>query len=216
MSSEEITPERPPRPKPDGSWSGSTKQPPRQFVCHYCDNMVASKEGWKYNVGPPDTSAYVCPYCSSPSFFIGECQIPSPCPGKDVDGIAEVEVRQLYWEARASIAAGAYTAGVMACRKLLMNIAVAKGAGKNKGFVYYVDYLAESGHVPIEVKPLLAHIRAKGNDANHEIRLMRMPDALQILCFTEMLLTVIYQVPQQLADMEQPPADAEGFTIEGV
>ena len=48
----------------------------------------------------------------------------------------------LYSEARNSVAAGAHTASVLTCRKLLMNVAVGLGADVGKGFMEYVEYLA--------------------------------------------------------------------------
>jgi len=42
----------------------------------------------------------------------------------------------------------AYTASVLCCRKLLMNLAVSKGAKEGENFFKYVDYLATKGYIP--------------------------------------------------------------------
>jgi hypothetical protein len=54
------------------------------------------------------------------------------------------EVNDLYQESRESIATGAFTASVLCSRKLLMNIAVSKGANPSLHFIEYVKFLAVS------------------------------------------------------------------------
>jgi len=41
------------------------------------------------------------------------------------------------------------------------------------------------------------HIRTKGNEANHEIRLMGRQDAEELVTFVEMLLKFIYEFPSK-------------------
>ena len=89
----------------------------------------------------------------------------------------------------------AYTASVLACRKLLMNIAVAQGAAEGKKFAEYVQYLADNGYVPPNGKGWVDHIRKKGNEATHEIPHMERGDAEELIAFAEMLLKFIYEFP---------------------
>lgn len=122
---------------------------------------------------------------------------------------AEVEslpanVDALYKEARGAASIGAYTASVLACRKLLMHIAVAQGADQGKSFIAYVDYLAQKGFVPPNGKGWVDHIRRKGNDANHEIVLMTMQDAEELVVFLEMLLKFIYEFPSRVPSRGTP------------
>ena len=79
-----------------------------------------------------------------------------------------------------------------------MSIAVAQGAPANKSFVSYVEYLAEKGYVPPNGRGWVDHIRKKGNEANHEIKLMAQPDAEELVSFTEMLLKFIYEFPSRV------------------
>jgi len=44
----------------------------------------------------------------------------------------------------------AFTVAVMACRKVLMNVAVAEGADEDLNFAKYVDWLAGQGFVPVK------------------------------------------------------------------
>jgi hypothetical protein len=91
----------------------------------------------------------------------------------------------------------AFTSSVMDCRKLLMNIAVDKGAPKNQKFVEYVDYLETKGYTPPDSRGWVDHIRKQGNDANHEITLMTKPDAEELISFVEMLLKFMYEYPSK-------------------
>ena len=83
----------------------------------------------------------------------------------------------------------------MLCRKLLMNIAVQKGAEKNLTFAAYVNFLEAKGYVPPDGKEWVEVIRKKGNEANHEIELMSGTDARNLIRFSEMLLRFIYEMP---------------------
>lgn len=76
-----------------------------------------------------------------------------------------------------------------------MHIAVAKGAEEGKNFVSYVEYLASKHYVPPDARPWVDHIRAKGNEANHQINIMPKEEAEELVSFLEMLLKVIYEFP---------------------
>jgi len=117
--------------------------------------------------------------------------------GYDVKDLPK-DIEGLYNEARVSASSGAPTASVLSLRKLLMNIAVNKGAPVNGTFQNYVDYLASKGYVPPDGKGWVDHIRNKGNDANHEIALMSPSDAHELIDFAGMLLRFIYEYPSRV------------------
>ena len=79
-----------------------------------------------------------------------------------------------------------------------MNIAVSQGAAPGESFMEYVEYLANNGYVPPKGKGWVDHIRKKGNEANHEIVLMTMGDADELISFTEMLLKFIFEFPSRV------------------
>ena len=54
------------------------------------------------------------------------------------------------------------------------------------------------GYVPPNGQGWVDHIWTKGNEANHEIRLMRKTDAEELISFSEMLLKFIYEFPQRV------------------
>jgi Domain of unknown function (DUF4145) len=137
------------------------------------------------------------PNCNNPTFVDGLKQVPDVAPGVEVSNLP-LEVDNLYREARNCVAASAYTASVLCCRKLLMHIAVAQGDQPGKTFFDYVDYLATKGFVPPNGRGWVDHIRRKGNEANHEIKTMTKAEAQELITFLEMLLKFIYEFPSRV------------------
>jgi hypothetical protein len=80
-----------------------------------------------------------------------------------------------------------------------MHIAVEKGAPAGKSFVEYVDDLAANHYIPPGGEGWVDHIRKKGNEANHEIKIMSPDDAHDLIQFSEMLLKFIYEFPAKIA-----------------
>lgn len=137
----------------------------------------------------------ICPNCNEPNYFrTSRLQYPAPMEGQPVQGLPK-EIKLLYDEARACTQVGAYTSCIMACRKLLMHIAVEVGADTGLKFVQYVEYLADQGYVPPNGKEWVDRIRTRGNQASHEIVIMTRDDAQELLFFVQMLLTFIYEFP---------------------
>jgi hypothetical protein len=57
---------------------------------------------------------------------------------------------------------------------------------------------ADIGYVPPNGKAWVDHIRKKGNEANHEIVLMKKEDSQELISFVEMLLKFIYEFPNRV------------------
>lgn len=194
-------------------WREIQKIESKSYVCGYCGHPLASEDGWIGN----DTQSrivgwiYVCHSCKRPTFFdTKDGQTPGIAFGNPVAEIPIKDVADLYEEARRATSANAYTAAVLACRKLLMHIAVSKGAEKDKGFTYYAKYLADKHYVPPDAVGWVDHIKDKGNEANHEIVIMDKADAKDLLMFSEMLLKVIYEYPAAVRKKEETaPAEPQ-------
>jgi hypothetical protein len=138
---------------------------------------------------------YFCPMCVRPTFNDGfGDQVPAVRLGAELKNLPEDGLKQLYGEARDCSASGAYTACVMACRKILMNLAVREGAKESGSFVGYVDYLSDNNFVPPKGKAWVTKIKDKGNEANHEIKPMTAEDAKEILYLVEMLLRFNFEL----------------------
>jgi hypothetical protein len=185
--------------------SGSVLQR-RAYTCGYCDRFVGSDRGYVATKGGSSSGndlagqTCICPYCQSPTYFSeGGDQTPGSAFGGHVDHVASQGVENLYEEARNCMKVSAYTAAVMCCRKLLMNVAVSEGAEEGKSFAYYVRYLADEGHIPPKAEAWVDHIRDKGNEANHEIQIMSREDAERLVRFSEMLLRIMYEYPAEVA-----------------
>jgi hypothetical protein len=119
-------------------WEQATGIQPLQFICGHCGHKVASNQGF-YAHGHAEnyqTFVYICPNCTRPTYSRGRTQVPGVVPGNDVDYLPP-DIKSLYNEARKATSVGASTAAVLACRKLLMNIAVAHGAKSGDTFVSY-------------------------------------------------------------------------------
>jgi hypothetical protein len=145
----------------------------------------------------------ICPDCKGPTLFTRSGQrSPGTAPGKEVADVPE-DVARLYKEARVSAGAGAHTASVLACRKILMHVAVAEGAKPGEDFIKYVEYLESKNYLPPKGKLWVDYIRKRGNKANHEIELMEEQDSIALITFVEMLLRFIYEFPNMVPQPSQ-------------
>jgi hypothetical protein len=124
--------------------------------------------------------------------------------GGEVADVDDSGVKSLYDEARRCTGSGAYTSAVLACRKLLMHIAVSKGAKEGQKFIEYVQYLSDKNYIPPDAKDWVDHIRDKGNEANHEIVIMKEEEAKDLISFLEMLLKIIYEFPANIRRKAAP------------
>jgi hypothetical protein len=184
-------------------WENVCKLESRIYVCSYCNAQVTSDMGW-YVFGDA-RRIWLCPRGHPTYFDLQGSQHPSPIFGRSIDNIPSEQVNSLYEEARRCVSVQAYTSAVLACRKLLMNIAVDKGAPSGKSFMDYVEYLAAKNYVPPDGKEWVDHIRKKGNEATHEILLMSKDDAEALIEFTEMLLKFVYEFPARVKSRQSSP-----------
>jgi len=189
------------------AWRNPERFEPASYICGYCGDKVASKEGY---IGTRNISGQswvfirICSGCKGPTLFLHSGEyFPASVPGSPI-GNLPADVEMLYTEARQSASAGAYTASVLACRKILMHIAVAEGANAGLSFLQYVEYLDNKNFVPPKGKGWVDYIRTKGNEANHEIKLMGTRDATALISFVEMLLRFIYEFPGMVPPQPNP------------
>jgi uncharacterized protein DUF4145 len=181
------------------TWQNPVEVLAQSYRCGYCGREVASSKGFPTN----DNSVVitVCPMCNRPTFFDrsygSQLKVPGDKPGGEVKNLPP-EVDALYVEARAAMSANASTVAVLGFRKLLMHVAVQKGAKEGDTFQNYVTHLEEQHHLPVGAKEWVDHIRTRGNEANHEIKMMNADDAQELLVFAEMLLKLVYEFPSRL------------------
>src|SRR5216683_2014532 len=184
----------------DRQWSNQGSVPAKQWKCGYCNREVGSSVGWQVsNAQGHLMYIRLCSFCNGPTLFLQGDQeySPGPLPGNPVAHLP-AEIESLFAEARTATAAGAYTAAVLTCRKILMHIAVEKGADKNKSFLDYVHYLISKGYAPPESQGWVDYIRSRSNEANHEIILMTTEDANALVTLVEMLLRFVFELPKSV------------------
>jgi hypothetical protein len=179
-------------------WADPKSRDAHGYVCAYCGDRVSSEKGFSVldQHGRPRGGVWVCPNCYHATYVspLELTQVPGVSFGKPVSHVP-TELSVLYDEARRCTSDSCFTAAVLACRKMLMNIAVNEGAKAGESFLSYVDYLAKKGFVPPNGRHWVDHIRKKSNEANHEIALMTEQDAKELITFLEMLLRFIYEFP---------------------
>lgn len=178
-----------------GAWQNLSDVKSKNYVCGYCGKDISSHRGYFTN-SASISYVLICHHCNRPSFYENTDKVyPGSSYGNDVQYINVEEVSKLYDEARSCISCNAYTASVLCSRKLIMNIAVTKGADENLSFIKYVEFLSEKGYIPPDGKEWVDHIRKKGNQATHEIEIMSKDDAIELIDFLEMLLKFVYEFP---------------------
>lgn len=185
------------------NWQSISGITAKQFTCGYCGNLVGPTTGY-YSSDPRTAMAvifiYICSFCRRPTIFdsaYGQEQIPGPTFGNHVDFLPP-EVESIYNEARASHSAGAFSGSVMLCRKILMNVAVSKGATVGENFQFYIDYLESKNYLPPDGRDWVDEIRKVGNDVNHEIKSKNKTESEEIINFAEMLLKIIFEFPNKI------------------
>jgi hypothetical protein len=103
-----------------------------------------------------------------------------------------------YRELRDCMTLSAYSAAAMMARKILMNVAVSKGAAGNRKFVEYVDYLVRTVVSPSGL-PWVERIKELGNEAAHELPSVSRESAVEVCLFVEMALRLAYEYPARAA-----------------
>lgn len=180
-------------------WENTSPSKGTNYLCGYCgtNTSPAQKYTLVTNRGQYRVilaNVFICTGCNKPTYKSDFEQVPGPIIGRDIDHLP-ANIEQLYNESRKCISVGAYTSSVLACRKLLMNIAVQEGAPEDRRFIQYIDFLEENGYIPPKGRAWADKIRTKGNEATHEIRSMSQVEAVELLSFIEMLLIFIYEFP---------------------
>jgi len=149
------------------SWISVGNVYPKSFTCGHCGNQIASNFGYGGSGvnSNRSSSIYICHFCTRPTYFDpdGE-QIPGKAYGNDINEISDKGIQALFHEARNATSSNCYTAAILCCRKLLMHIAVSKGAKVGESFADYVEYLSKNNFVPPDAKIWVDHIRKNSRE----------------------------------------------------
>lgn len=148
----------------------------------------------------------LCPHCGGPSVIDGHgVQSPAPLAGAAIDGLPS-DVERAWTEARITVGAGAFTAGALLCRKILMHVAVdVANATEGLTFQAYIDALGKAGYVTPPMEQWVQLIRGLGNDATHKLPEIDEHRGLSVMTFTEQLLRMSYGMSHLTGRFTSPP-----------
>lgn len=124
--------------------------------------------------------------------------------GPPIEGLP-AEVAEAYEEARRCMSVNAFTAAEALCRKILMHVAVDKGAKEGDTFVSYIDHLAKQGYVTPPMKEWVNLIKKHGNEANHRLEPPERQRAEGTVYFTAQLLRTVYEMAHLAGRFGAPP-----------
>jgi hypothetical protein len=136
----------------------------------------------------------LCPSCINASVLSKDGLLyPSAAFGPVIEGLP-AEVDSAYHEARMCLTVNGFTACELICRKILMHVAVEKGAQPGDTFNNYLQYLVTKGYVTPPMKGWVDLIRKHGNQSTHELPSPDKSRAESTLMFTAELLRLIYEM----------------------
>jgi hypothetical protein len=147
-----------------------------------------------------------CANCSLALVENEQILSPSVKPLRIPVGVVGVELTA--WnEVRECLGAGATTAAVMMCRKLLLHIAVSHGLpAKNEkdrspSFMEAVQHLEDEGLITKHMRPWVDRIKDVGNEATHEITPVTPEIALDVARF---MLRLTFEMEALMTGQEVP------------
>ena len=147
-----------------------------------------------------------CPSCAGGSVQSLDGQIyPGTAFGPEIEGLPD-DVKPAYLEARRCMSVNAHTAAELICRKILMHVAVDKGAKEGQTFEKYITHLADQGYVTPPMQPWVDLIRQHGNQATHKLDEPDKRRAESTVMFAAELLRLVYEMAH-LARQYTEPAD---------
>ena len=161
-----------------------------EYTCFHCGRDVAGFVAAYYPMGKY-TAWLLCPGCGSGSVAVAGTIYPQALVGNRISGLSD-ELSQTYDEARRSFSSKSYTACELVCRKILMHVAVEKGAKEGQTFEQYIEYLQEKQYITPHSKDWVDLVRKHGNQAAHHIEAPSKERAASTLSFTTQLLKMVY------------------------
>ena len=166
------------------------------YTCGHCGHKTSGAVLASYShYSAPSVRLLLCVECERGSVWhlSNQLVIPGTRPGPSLLGLP-TEVAAAYDEAQKSMSVGAFVATELVCRKILMHVAVDKGAKEGQNFVEYLTYLEKQGYVTPPMKAWVDLIRSHGNKAAHKLEPPDPIRAESTLLLTAELLRLIYEM----------------------
>lgn len=174
---------------------GSTADGWHTFVCGHCETKVSGVVGSSYVEDTVRIKWLLCPNCSKGS--VANYPFDRIWPGSPFGPIIQglpPDVRLAYDEACNCMSVNAFTACVLICRKILMHIAVDKGAAEGDTFVNYINHIESNGFITPPMKAWVDIIRKNGNASTHRLNAPDQESAEGTIMFTAELLRLVYEM----------------------
>jgi len=194
---------------------GARKQPlflrfTISYTCAKCERDVSGAVVAGAADGVEVVRWLQCPDCGDGAVQrIDKNTYPGVAFGMKLEGLpGEVEVA--YTEARNCMAVDAYGACELVCRKILMCVAVEKGAKEGEPFSSYLTYLGEKGFITNAMMGWVEIIRENGNKATHEIEKVEKKRAESTIMFTAELLRLVYEMEFMAQKYANKKKEGEG------
>lgn len=180
--------------KPDGS----TENGWFKYECGHCGAKVSGAV-----VARHETIMWLlCPNCGNGSVRDQKGNIhPAVTFGPYITGLPS-DIAEAYEEARRSLSVSAFTGAELICRKILMYVAVEKGAKEGESFAFYLDHIEKVGYITPPMKTWVNLIRKHGNIAAHILEKPDRSRAESTLMFTAELLRIVYEMEHLAKEYE--------------
>ena len=177
------------------------------YTCGHCNTTVAGIIVSVYSNSLGSVRWVLCTNCGYGSVVNDNKLYPGTLFGPIIEGLPE-NVEEAYHEAKSCMSLNAYTACELLCRKILMHVAVEKGAKEGEPFSEYLSYLEEKGYITPPMKKWVDLIRQHGNKATHRLESPNKERAESTLMFTTELLRLVYEM-QYLAKKHMPQPEPQ-------
>lgn len=173
---------------------GGTTNSWHSYVCGHCKKFVTGLVAGAFDKPDGPIKWLLCPSCVDGSVLTRNGVLyPFEIFGPEIQGVPQ-DTNQAYDEARTCFSVKAYTACELLCRKILMHVAVDKGAQAGDNFEKYINYLETLGYITPPMKKWVDLIRTNGNQATHELSNPDKKYAEGTLMFTAELPRLIYEM----------------------
>lgn len=195
-----------------GKHDGSTPDAWWKYTCGHCGTDVSGAV-IAYTTderGVMRIRWLQCPTCHNGSVQAADEAVHPGVPfGPVLQGLPAA-TEAAYSEARRCLAVNANTAAEVMCRKILMHVAVDKGAKEGDTFASYIDYLQQQGYVTPPMQGWVTLIKEHGNLANHRLDPPDRKRAEGTLLFTVQLLRSVYEMGFIAAQFTPPTGQGRG------
>ncbi|MFA5866355.1 MAG: DUF4145 domain-containing protein [Actinomycetota bacterium] len=186
-------------------YDGSTADAWHSYTCSFCNNRVSGAVvAADIVAGGPTIKWLWCTECGNPSVLaLDQAIYPGVLFGPQIEGLPS-ETDAAYGEARRCMSVNAFTAAELICRKILMHVAVEKGAKEGDTFINYISHLEKEGYVTPPMKKWVTLIKDHGNDATHVLEAPNGDHAESTVMFTAELLRLVYEMEHLAAKYDHP------------